>query len=601
MPPAGHAQPARDPRLGGGGMMPPPAMPAHPPPMPNFPPPLNGPQQIPSQGQLRWQPPARHRRYGLQTSDIRNENPTEADARHWLSSFVVIRMEKKDCSNEVDEEGYPLRPTWRRIEAVEETAISQQEATRKARELMKHGPPVGDKKSELGPAVQRQIEVAQWELEEREPDTRYHYVLVQLDSKLRRIQDSSSLRFNFSDKNKKSKKCKCTLVQAKCNCSPLQTKCKCAFVRTRCKCGLERTSHEPKYERVSVTTYFERTPRPNENALAMLQEEQRSKQQSSMPAGPFGSRPLPPQFGQPPTTGMPPFQPPIQPRLPPPPPPPPPAPHQPAGNTGTGDRHRHGNPKAEVTSPTRADVKGFFGSPRDSRSSFSSRDPWESESGGYSTARSSSGSSFRRSFDGKGRSPSRHRIQERQEYFGVEVPRRHSKRDQEYLPAAHPQRVRQGPGLRVLTPATDVGIVRESAYIEDRDGGARLRGLLPKVIQRSPPLFRCLPEHEARRNLFAEDLDQMRYRLYRTRLDDEDRLQRDSRLEQEARHDWLRGDLDRGQRLSDRLQRDSVENLRRVVNHSRESGRRREEPWETGRENPFSRVRRPPPVYESRR
>ncbi|EQL02355.1 hypothetical protein OCS_01936 [Ophiocordyceps sinensis CO18] len=603
MPPPGHTQYAREALVGGAVARP--VIPVRPPFMPAFPPPPNVLQPNPPAALARRPAPQGRGRYGVHVSDIRNENLSEADARQLLSRYVVIRMEKKDCSNEVDEEGYAMQPTWRLIERAVETVISQQEATRKAPQLMRHGPPVGDKKSDLGPAVQRQIQVAQQDLERAERDSRYHYVLAQLDSKLRRIE---------VNKDRKSNKCKCTLsktkckcvvvetrcrctVQTRCNCSPLRMKCKCALVKTRCKCGLGKTGPRPKYERVSVTTYFKRTPRPNENALAMLQEEERLRRQPRMPVAPSAPVPQPlPHYPPLPTGIMPPPQPPARPQLsraqmls------PSPSPRLPAGNAGKGHDKRK-KPIFDERNTGRTDAKPGFESPSNSPSSSSSRD---SESSGYSTARSSFESSSRRSCDGKGRSRSRHRVRDRPGYFGVEVPRRHSRRDEEYLPATSRAREHQDSSRRALAPVIDVRTARGRAhpYVEDGNEDTSFTGLAPKVIQISPPLFRRVPDHEARRQVFSENLAQMQDRLYRIRLEEEARSERDARLEQDARLDWQRGHLDRGQRLGDRLRRDLVDDPGLDMRHVRESARHREQSWQAPA-NPFMRVRRRSPYRQ---
>ncbi|PFH63235.1 hypothetical protein XA68_15869 [Ophiocordyceps unilateralis] len=123
----------------------------------------------------------RPRRRAADISDIRDEIVTEEIARHKLSSYVVIRMQKYDCRNEVDDEGCPMRPTWQRVSRVREVDISHEEAARRIHELDGVGESVCFKKSEFGPSVRRQIEKAQEDLEADEPDPRYEYVIAQLE------------------------------------------------------------------------------------------------------------------------------------------------------------------------------------------------------------------------------------------------------------------------------------------------------------------------------------------------------------------------------------------------------------------------------------
>ncbi|POR38698.1 Uncharacterized protein TPAR_01099 [Tolypocladium paradoxum] len=594
--------------------MPPPQMPPRmphqmphqmPPQMPHQVPPPQMPLQMPPQmappprTPIQQQPPERRGTHAVEISDIRCENLTEADARHRLSSFVVIRLEKSASPNEVDDEGYPLRPTWQRVARVEETDISQQEATRKVRELMKKGP-VADKKGELGTSVQRQLEAAQVNLEETEPDPRYHYILAQLESKTRKIEHDSPLLYDKD--NKKSKKSKDGNKKSRDDSRKSRE-----YNRKYKEYRIEpaKSKHKDKLERVSVTAYFKRTPRAGENALRMLEEKERSKyQHPSMQAPPMGQPmflPQPMQHSHPIHPQPQPPQP--QPQPPPPPPPPPPGfpmPGQAVGPIGPGHQGRQARPAdVEVIPPGRRQaINLYFGSCRESRSSFTSDEFWDSDGSEYMTPESSAGSSSRPSHHGKYRNQSGHRPRDRPENFGLEVPRRHSKRDQDYLPSTKLLREPSSPGPRALAPAVDLDRILEQAYRDGRDDAARVGPLRPKVIQ-APPAFRRLPDYEARREIFAENLDRMGDRLHRTYLDNEDRQERDFRREQDGRYNRQSDDLERG-RMQDRLRRDSVGGIFRESFEAQQHMRSRERSREVERESPFSPVGRRGQYYVSR-
>ncbi|PNY24032.1 Uncharacterized protein TCAP_06042 [Tolypocladium capitatum] len=606
----GPAPQQRAPEPQGLGMVPPPRMPSQMPPpqmpprMPHQMPPQMPHQMLPPQMALsprtpiQQQPPERRGTHAVEISDIRCENPTEADARHRLSSFVVIRLEKSASPNEIDEEGYPVRPTWQRVARIEETDISQQEATRKVRELMKKGP-VADKKGELGTSVQRQLEAAQANLQETEPDPRYHYVLAQLESKTKKIEPGSPLFYD--EGHKKSKKSRDDSRKGK------------EYDRRNKEYRIEpaKSKHKDKLERISVTAYFKRTPRPDENALGMLGEKEKSKyQQPSMQPPPhMGSigqsmfLPQPMQHSHPihhqpqPPPQLP------QPPQPPQPPPPPgfPMPRQAMGPV-PGHQGRQARPAdVEVIPPGRhRAIKMYFGSPRESRSSFTSDEFCDSDSSEYTTPESSAGSSTRPSHHGKYRNRSGHRHRDRPENFGleVEVPRRHSKRDQDYLPSTKPLREPSSPGPRALAPAVDLDQIVERAYRDGRNDAARAGPLPPKVIQ-APPAFRCLPDYEARREIFAEDLDRMGDRLHRTYLDDEDRQERDFRREQDGRYHRQSDDLERGRRMQDRMRRDPC-GISRESLEARQHMVSRERSREVEHESPFSPVGRRGQYHVSR-
>jgi len=194
------------------------------------------------------------------------------------------------------------------------------------------------------------------------------------------------------------------------------------------------------------------------------------------------------------------------------------------------------------------------------------------------TPESSIGSSSRRSHHGRYRSRSRHRQRERPEAFGLEVPRRHSKRDVDYIPTGTSTREPASPGPKALTPAVDVDRLVEQAYRNGREDEAIRGSLRPKVIQ-APPLFRRITDHEARREVFADDLDRMGEDLYRTRLDDEIRQSRDLRRLQDAQYERQRDDLERDRRMQDRLGRyDPADRIPRTTVDGREYLRYRDDP-----------------------
>ncbi|KJZ72871.1 hypothetical protein HIM_07815 [Hirsutella minnesotensis 3608] len=409
------------------------------------------------------------RRYGVQISDIRNECMTEADARHALSSFVIFRMQKLQCPNEVDEEGYPLRPTWQRISLVEETTLSQQEATRKVNALLKETGPVGDKKSALGPAVQRQIEKVQQELQQKDPDPRYQYILAQLESQLKRIEKSSPLvMVKRSKKSKRGKAIKTLSMQPK---------------------------KSAKHERVAVTVYFKRTPKPGECATTMLIEreirrktpmlpapERQSIQQSQLPPQPRAQQPAPIQ----PPTAHPPIRP-IQNEYP------------------DGQRH--------------FDTKATRGSSRSSRSSPSSGFSSDSESSRTTSTDSASDArrpQYRRA--SHSREQSQHRYSTRPE--GLDIVRRHPKKDQDT--ASTSSAARSLPHGKRWTPPSTLDNDERRDY-PNLDGGRK--GKKVGFLESRPPTTRPLPyahvsDDQGRRNLLDDKLERWNKQLHRNQLMD---------------------------------------------------------------------------------
>ncbi|GJN66605.1 hypothetical protein PLICBS_000624 [Purpureocillium lilacinum] len=626
-----------------------------PPPMMNghqaFPQPMSGPHMAAGNANMAARPPVqrlppeRRAKHSVEISDLRLKNPTEADARQLLSSIIVVRHEKWTSPNELDEEGYPATPSWERVTRTEEADISQHEANRKIRELAKEGSVV-DKKASLHELIQRQLEETQAHLEETDPDPRYRYILTQLDWKIKKIEENSTLYHKTEKKSKDKDKDK----KDKDGKDGKKSKKNKEYKIETAKSSKSKPKSKTRKERVSVTAYFKRVPRDSENALKMLDEIRKSKKPQSqgqpqqqqqqqqqqhqqqqqraaahhanMAQGPPMGQPMPhfppqhhqPQQAHPPPQAMPqmPPAPPMhhQPR--PQQPPmgfpmgPQPMGGQPLGPQPVGGQHMGGQPFAgqpmggqpagprpghiggqghqgrsaniEVVPPAGKGFKLYFGSPRDSRSSFTSDDGWESEGSEYMTPESSIGSSSRRSHHGRYRSRSRHRQRERPEAFGLEVPRRHSKRDVDYIPTGTSTREPASPGPKALTPVVDVDRLVEQAYRNGREDEAIRGSLRPKVIQ-APPLFRRITDHEARREVFADDLDRMGEDLYRTRLDDEIRQSRDLRRLQDAQYERQRDDLERDRRMQDRLGRyDPADRIPRTTVDGRDYLRYRDDP-----------------------
>lgn len=487
-------------------------------------------------------PLERKARHGVEISDLRQDNLTEADARQLLSTFVVIRMEKSINQNDLDEVGKPLKPTWERAIRTEETDVSQHEATRKVRELDKKTDPVVDKKAELSTVVQRQIEKAQESLEKHEEDDRYEYVLAQFESKTREIDEKSPLFKTYGQKKDKDKKAKAAGKGDKA----------------------DKGKHSKTLERVSVTAYFKRMPRRDQNALKMFEEKKKrakgekekdkEKEPAAKPpndgAGPGPQpMPVPPFHFPPPQMMMPPGQ----------------GPPQvfadlpqgqgfPIPEQGQGEP---GVPDVEMRNPRGGGVRIYVDRPRSSGSSYTSEESWDSdEESELITPESSVGSSSRRSYRKYKDRERRHH--DRPENFGLEVPRRHNRKDQDYVTSGTSPpagATSASPRPRTLPqPSVNIGTILKQAY---RDGCDDTEATLrPLVVQRSSsPGYRPISSTEARRAVSGERLDEMEDEIARLRIDDERRRERERRIrrDQEYRNDRLADELERERRFSSRL------------------------------------------------
>ncbi|KAI8314970.1 hypothetical protein K4K59_001958 [Colletotrichum sp. SAR11_240] len=170
---------------------------------------------------------------------------TDASARELLSEYVVYRFEKVLDPMETDIEGFPTKPTWENVRRVEVRDLSRKDIIRNIRELNEEGQTALQKKMDLTPNQQLQIEKAQNALEKRNTDKRYRYTLQQISSKMKKLhKDSYQYQQYMADREAKK------------------------VVVARGKSALSK-SKKNLFETIAVTVYFRKEPRFEEDALAM--------------------------------------------------------------------------------------------------------------------------------------------------------------------------------------------------------------------------------------------------------------------------------------------------------------------------------------------
>ncbi|UNI23185.1 hypothetical protein JDV02_009019 [Purpureocillium takamizusanense] len=241
--------------------------------------------------------PKRQARHSVEKSDLRLKHITEAVARQVLSSIVVIRHEKLNNPNEVDEEGYPWQPSWERVTRTEEADGPLVVLNRVLHKLAMDGP-VADKKAKLSSLIQQQLEETHALLEEKDPDRRYRYILAQLDWKVRNV-DKSTFYFKTEMKSKSKKDGEDGEdgkdgedgedgedgndgedgedgndgEDGKKDEKPKASKMETA----KSSKSKSKSKSKTRKKRASVTAYFKRVPKDSENALKMLEELLESK------------------------------------------------------------------------------------------------------------------------------------------------------------------------------------------------------------------------------------------------------------------------------------------------------------------------------------
>lgn len=221
----------------------------------------------------------------VQISDIRKEpgRLTESEAREELSDFVIYRFERADQATDYDSEGERVTPTWANVVRTEVRGISKKEAARQVRMLHDIHKPLSEKKATLTDAQQRQLEKVLEGLEMNERDPRYHYVLVQIDRKLRdkKVRDGSRDRVEIRRHGDRKHGEKHGRRYSE-NRGRRET---VEFVDLH---GRRRsTVRDPRkkvQETVSITAYYKRCPKPDVDAIAMvLQREAENARQLEPP------------------------------------------------------------------------------------------------------------------------------------------------------------------------------------------------------------------------------------------------------------------------------------------------------------------------------
>ncbi|OIW33379.1 hypothetical protein CONLIGDRAFT_666683 [Coniochaeta ligniaria NRRL 30616] len=220
----------------------------------------------------------------VQISDIRKEpgRLTESEARDELSDFVIFRFERADQANDCDSEGERVTPTWANVVRTEVRGISKKEAARQVRALHDIHRSLGEKKQSLTDAQQRQLEKVLEGLELNERDPRYHYVLVQIDRKLRdkkvryKSRDRGEIRRHgdrrHGDKHRRYSE----------NRGRRETVEVVDYLGRRR--SMVREPRKRVQETVSITAYYKRCPKPEVDAIAMvLQREAENARQLEPP------------------------------------------------------------------------------------------------------------------------------------------------------------------------------------------------------------------------------------------------------------------------------------------------------------------------------
>ncbi|KAI0546231.1 hypothetical protein F4679DRAFT_418197 [Xylaria curta] len=460
----------------------------------------------------------------VKIQDVREDLMSESDKKEELSEYVIIRFEKVNDKDEIDEQGRPKWPSWEQAIKTEDWSIPKEVAIRKIRQLNLTTRSVLDKKNSLTPPLKRQLDKTLEDLTKREPEFSNHYwTLVQIDHQLRPIEPF----FPSSSSYQPARRHRSTSHRI----SPKRSHTK----------GSSRHSKKKRvYERLSLTAYFKRVPRPGVDIKRLWEEHKRTLQGGvrAPPGEPFQQQPqreTQPHPHQPPLPGPPPTHPPNHaPQGHPPPPPPPTHPNMPM-NRGVYQQGGQGHQQ----NPNRVRVMG-------------NSDSSDSESGSRSSRRSTtppSSISDHRGGRGRDKGTTVNVAVNPPPIIGQGLPR-----------------VNGSPRLPPFTrtPMPPYPVSQESGSVASHI--ERVREVAYERGQRDARLDRDLAYSNARRQLRPHIIQEHSSprRVYRTRSDDDDEvMRRFSRLsvyDRDAEDDvaYRREDARRRREFEYRAQRGSI-------------------------------------------
>ncbi|KAK7996126.1 hypothetical protein PG991_015593 [Apiospora marii] len=252
---------------------PPPAHHQFPPPQPPLPPM----EAVPLE--LRFRTPQ------VEVTDVSEHVMSYSEMAAKCTDILVFRFEKCRDNNrqylDRDEEDV-VKSSWEQAIRSRVTSQSQKELSREVRRLDKETDDVLKKKNDLSPALQRQLDRTYSELAAGEHDSAiYQWTLAQIDQQLRPADPANAMfRTEYhtvtrprKDEGKKHPKKKGKDKSRSRNKS--RTKAKKSSSSSKAKHGSYPPSNNVYLERVSLTAYFKRSPRPNVDIAALLQQKKR--------------------------------------------------------------------------------------------------------------------------------------------------------------------------------------------------------------------------------------------------------------------------------------------------------------------------------------
>ncbi|KAK8035175.1 hypothetical protein PG993_010170 [Apiospora rasikravindrae] len=276
LPPRPHGQPPQH-------QGPPPQQ--HGPPLQHPIPPPPPPEAIPLD--LRFRGPV------VEVKSVRYQAMSHADMVAKCTDFAAQRYEK--CNNN---SSHPLdwddedasRSPWEETRRTRVTSLSQKQLLKEVRRLDLETKSVLEKKAELSPTLQQQIDLSIHELAAGEHDpANYQWTLAQIDQQLKRIYPATT-RYRtehpavtrpHGNGGRKHYKHECKKHHEKKTTNKSRTRNKSKPRRVSSSRKTKHASCPPRekvyMERVSLTAYFKRAPRPDVDVVALLDSRSRAR------------------------------------------------------------------------------------------------------------------------------------------------------------------------------------------------------------------------------------------------------------------------------------------------------------------------------------
>lgn len=186
---------------------------------------------------------------------------SESEARKRLTTYIAVRLKKRDTSDERDTLGRAVPQTWRMAEHRRVHGMGAEEILDRIRLLDETKGRVAQRRQDLSDSIEEQLDSAYRSLDMKEQDRRFCYRLAQFDRKRIKLDRSELENDLYPGKSSKKRD------------SSSKRKHTSMYWDERGKSTERSKSSKQKVKQtVSVTAYFRREPKPHTDCQQLLLE-----------------------------------------------------------------------------------------------------------------------------------------------------------------------------------------------------------------------------------------------------------------------------------------------------------------------------------------